>query len=530
MGNDIKSIDLAERVLLEENPRVMMQSIYKRFGEVQALDNASLSLARGEVHALLGENGAGKTTLMNVLSGLYLADSGEIVIDGKKVDIRCPKDAADLGIGMVHQHFELISNFTALENIILGAEGGRMVIDVKSKRKELEKLMPCYGLFVDLDAKVRDMSIGVQQKVEIIKALYRGVSILILDEPTTMLTPQEADCLFAVIDTFTEQGLTVILITHKIKEVLKISDRITVMRHGKPIQTVRTSEASEKLLVEIMMGERSSYNGMSKVELRKTDKVAGDVVLNVEGLTIGEQKQSSVVENVSIKVHVGEIVGLVGVSGNGQREVAEAIYGVRKPNKGKIAICGQQIAGGSVIDSLRAGAFLIPEDRIHQGILPNLSLSETLVLGPHNFLFKDSVMLDFKRINKLGREAIQEYQIKAQDERSCTCLLSGGNIQKAIIARAFLFSSITDLNLLIAFNPTNGLDVMSTQFIHDRLLEIGGCGAGILLISEDLDESMLLCNRIYVFYKGKVAGELARADFDPYVMGAMMSGGGAECV
>jgi general nucleoside transport system ATP-binding protein len=530
MGNDIKSIDFSERVLCEENPRVKMQSICKRFGEVQALDNASLSLAKGEVHALLGENGAGKTTLMNVLSGLYVADSGEIVIDGKKVDIRRPKDAADLGIGMVHQHFELISNFTALENIILAAEGGRPVIDMNSKRKELEELMPRYGLFVDLDSKVRDMAIGVQQKVEIIKALYRGVSILILDEPTTMLTPQEADCLFTIIGSFTQQGLTVILITHKIKEVLKISNRITVMRRGRSIQTVQTSEASEKLLVEIMMGDRSSYNGFSKAEKRKTEKIEGGEVLSVEELTIGEENQPNLVENVSIKVNRGEIVGLVGVSGNGQREVAEAIYGVRVANKGKIAICGQKVTGGSVIDSLRAGVYFIPEDRIHLGILPNLSLSETLILGPHHFLFKDSIMLDFKRTYELGREAIQEYQIKAPNERSATCLLSGGNIQKTIIARACLFSSITDLNLLIAFNPTNGLDVMSTQFVHDKLLEISSSGRGILLVSEDLDESMLLCNRIYVLHKGRVAGELARADFDPYVMGAMMSGGEVECI
>jgi len=525
MSNDISRIKYSEGILREENPRVLMQSINKRFGEVQALDNASLSLEKGEVHALLGENGAGKTTLMNILSGLYVADSGEVAIDGRKVDIHRPKDAADHGIGMVHQHFELISNFTALENIILAAEGGRLVIDMDSKHKELEELMPRFGLHVDLDANVRDLSVGVQQKVEIIKALYRGVSILILDEPTTMLTPQEADSLFSVISSFTKQGLTVILITHKIKEVLKVSNRITVMRHGKCVRTVRTSEASEKLLVEIMMGEKSSYKGFSISEKPKTNKIKSETMLLVEGLTIGEPKQPSLVENVSLKVQNGEIVGLVGVCGNGQMEVAEAIYGVRKPNMGKIAICGKEITGGSVIESLRAGAFLIPEDRIHQGILPNLSLSETLILGPHNFLFKHSLMLNFKRIYELGRQAIEDYQIKAPNERADTCLLSGGNIQKLIIARAFLFSSITDLNLLIAFNPTNGLDVMSAQFVHDRLLEIGSSGAGVLLISEDLDESMLLCNRIYVFFKGRVVGELAHADFDPYVMGAMMTGG-----
>ena len=233
-----------------------------------------------------------------------------------------------------------------------------------------------------------------------------------------MLTPQEADSLFSVIGSFTEQGLTVILITHKIKEVLKVSNRITVMRHGKCIRTIRTSDANEKLLVEIMMGEKSSYKGFSISETPKANKIKSETMLLVEGLTIGEPKAPRLVENVSITVRIGEIVGLVGVCGNGQMEVAEAIYGVRKPNKGRITICNKEVSGGTVIESLRAGAFLIPEDRIHQGILPNLSLSETLVLGPHNFLFKNSVMLDFKRIHELGRQAIQEYQIKAQDERS----------------------------------------------------------------------------------------------------------------
>ena len=529
MRNEIASVDTLKNTFYQEDPRVVMRSVYKRFGEVQALEDASLVLRKGEVHTLLGENGAGKTTLMNVLSGLYMSDRGEIIVDGGKVSIHCPKDAADLGVGMVHQHFELISNFTALENIILAAEGGRPIIDMDAKRKELEALMPRFGLFVDLDTKVKNMAIGVQQKVEIIKALYRGVSILILDEPTTMLTPQEADCLFSIVKSFTEQGLTVILITHKIKEVLKVSDRITIMRRGRSIQTVETSEANEKLLIEIMMGERSSYKGVSIAE-KKKEFNDEQIVVDVKGLSIGESDQPKVVENVNIKVHAGEIVGLVGVSGNGQREVAEAIYGVCPVNSGQIKINNKEVQGGSVYDMLQAGVYFVPEDRIHQGILPHLSLSETIILGPHHFLFKNSLMLDFSRTYELGREAIKEYQIKAPNERADTCLLSGGNIQKAIIARAFLFSEIVDLKLLIAFNPTNGLDVMSTRFVHDKLIEIVSSGKGVLLVSEDLDESMLLCNRIYVMHKGKIAGELGREDFDPYTIGAMMSGGDVECV
>ena len=505
-------------------PRVEMRHVFKRFGDVQALDDAEVSFACGEVHALLGENGAGKTTLMNVLSGLYRADASEVFINGQKVDIRSPADAAALNICMVHQHFELISNFTALENIILAVEGGQTVIDVAAKRKEIQELMPRYGLSVALDSKVKALAIGIQQKTEILKALYRGASILILDEPTTMLTPQESDALFSTIGSFTKQGLTVVLITHKIKEVLAVSNRVTVMRRGKLVRTICTADASEQLLVELMMGEKSSYQAVATHSGRRVDWSACNLALSIEHLGVRDDKQCWVAEDVSIEVARGEMVGLVGVAGNGQREVAEAIYGVRKARTGKITVGGKDITRSGIKDRLKAGVAFIPEDRIRQGILPTMPLADTLVLGPHHFLFGNAIIFDSRKVDRLGREAIREYQIKAPDERIATCLLSGGNIQKVIIARAFLLSTLVNLELIIAFSPTRGLDVMSTRFIHSKLVEVTRACGGVLLISEDLDESMLLCDRIYAMHGGRVAGEFDCSEYDPYAIGAVMVG------
>ena len=384
---------------------VEMRKISKRFGDLQALDEVDFSLNRGEVHALLGENGAGKTTLMNVLSGLYLADSGEILVDGKPIQITRPKDAIDNNICMVHQHFELIPNFTALENIILGKEGGGVVIEMEAQRAKINELMSMYGLAVELDVKVRELAIGIQQKVEILKALYRGASILILDEPTTMLTPQEVDLLFSTITSFARQGLTVILITHKIREVLLISNRITVMRRGKVVQTVATSEASEQALIELIIGQ-TYVKDPSKERIAFT----GDQQFVVEASSLGIKNEKGIwsARDVSFHVRRGEVVGLVGVAGNGQREVAEAIFGLRPVVEGNISVLGKEISKASIRNRLGMGLSLIPEDRINQGILPNMSLSETLVLGPHHFLFGRSILFDKKKANGLARKAIEK--------------------------------------------------------------------------------------------------------------------------
>jgi general nucleoside transport system ATP-binding protein len=501
---------------------VEMRKISKRFGDLQALDEVDFSLNRGEVHALLGENGAGKTTLMNVLSGLYQADSGEIFVEGSAVQINCPRDAIDRNICMVHQHFELIPNFTALENIILGQEGGGIVIDVDAQRAKIEELMSTYGLAVEMDVKVRELAIGIQQKVEILKALYRGASILILDEPTTMLTPQEVDSLFSTITSFARQGLTVILITHKIREVLLISNRITVMRRGKVVSTVSTTRASEQALIELMIGQ-TYVKDPSKERL----PFPGDQqsVVEASGLGIKSEKGIWSARDVSFHVRRGEIVGLVGVAGNGQREVAEALFGLRPVVEGDISVLGKEITKTSIRNRLGMGLSLIPEDRINQGILPNMSLAETLVLGPHHFLFGRSILFNKQKANGLARKAIEKYQIKALDERDPTSLLSGGNIQKVIVARSFLLSELVDSTLLIAFNPARGLDVMSTTSIYEMLIQQRNEGKSILLISEDLDDSLSLCDRVYVMYKGKVVGEFERKTFEPYTIGALMVGG-----
>jgi simple sugar transport system ATP-binding protein len=502
--------------------RVEMRQISKRFGDVQALDDVDFTLARGEVHTLLGENGAGKTTLMNVLSGLYQADTGEIWIDGQPVEIHCPKDALEHNISMVHQHFELIPQFTALENIILGLEGGKPVMDKKEQKRRVQDLMDRYGLSADLDKKVKHLAIGIQQKVEILKALYRGSSILILDEPTTMLTPQEVDALFSTIRTLTKEGLTVVFISHKIQEVLSVSDRISVMRRGRLVKTLSTSEATEGLLVQLMIG-----SGEVSLEVGQDRCVSPfrGTVLSVENLGVQDEKEHWLARDVSLEVTAGEIVGLVGVAGNGQREVAEAIYGMRAAREGQIIIRDTDVTEASVRKRLELGVSFLPEDRIRQGVLPNMTLAESLVLGPHHFLFEGSMMFDEAKANQLAREAIEQYQIVAPNERVSAQLLSGGNIQKVIVARALLLCEFVNSTLMIAFNPTRGLDVMSTNFIRDKLIERRNAGQGVLLISEDLDESLLLSDRIYVMHKGRMVGERTRHEYDPYAIGALMVGG-----
>lgn len=500
-----------------------MRRISKSFGDVQALDDVDFTLARGEVHTLLGENGAGKTTLMNVLSGLYLADSGEIWIGGRSVEIRSPKDALDYNIGMVHQHFELIMQFTALENIILGLEGGKPVIDKKEQIRRVQNLMDRYGLSVNLDKKVKHLAIGIQQKVEILKALYRGSSILILDEPTTMLTPQEVDALFSTIRTLTKEGLTVVFISHKIKEVLSVSDRISVMRQGRLVKTIPTSEATERLLVQLMIG--SGKTSLETGRDRCISRVEG-TILSTENLGVQDDKGQWVARGVSIKVTAGEIVGLVGVAGNGQREVAEAIYGMRASQEGQIVIRNANVTEARVRKRLELGVSFLPEDRIRQGILPTMTLAESLVLGPHQFLFDGSAIFDEGKANRLAQRAIEQYKIVAPNERVSAQLLSGGNIQKLIVARALLLCDLVNATLMIAFNPTRGLDVMSAEFVRDKLIERRNQGQGVLLISEDLDESLVLSDRIYVMHKGHVVGEVARPEYDPYAIGALMVGGG----
>ena len=503
-------------------PRVEMYGIRKSFGEVIALDGVDFKAGKGEIHALLGENGAGKTTLMNILSGLYRLDEGQISINRREVSIHSPLDAIEAGIGMVHQHVELISNFTALENILLGREGSRWKINLDAHRDSAEKLAANYGLSIPLNEPVKSLSAGIQQKVEILKALYHGADILILDEPTTMLTPQEVDGLFSTLRALAEGGLTVIFITHKIKEVLDNCDQITVFRGGRKIDTTSREAASRKMLVQMMVGERGTPPE-NKRPAGPAAALDGLPVLSVRGINTSA-KWGVPLQDITFDIPRGLIVGLAGVSGNGQKELAEALAGLIEIDKGDIHLNGTEVSKLSVSARIARGISLVPQDRIEEGILPSLSLSENFVLGLHPHIFKRRGFFEQDTANELCRNAIQEFNILAKNEHVPSAHLSGGNIQKMIVARSMMISNKTGKNLMIANNPTRGLDIMAASFVHGRLNELRSHGAGVLLISEDLDELCLMCDRIIVIHSGELFGSFDGPDYDIYQIGFLMAG------
>lgn len=494
-----------------------MQGIVKVFGEVAALAGADFSLLPGEIHGLLGENGAGKTTLMNVLSGLYRADGGRIVLDGRPVTITAPREAVALGIGMVHQHSELIGHVPALDNVILGREGGGVFIRRGRRRAEVEALAARFGLAVDLDASVRSLPVGVQQKVEILKALYRGARILILDEPTTLLTPQEVDRLFATLREVTAGGVTVVFITHKIREVLAACDRITVMRQGRIVATVPRAEAEAGRLVELMIGERLPEPA---VDAPPADPIP---LLTVDGLVVTGERQLRIIRQATFTLGAGELVGIAGISGNGQRELGEALVGLRAAQSGRIVLDGVDVTHTSVAARLARGVAFIPEDRLGDGILPRQSVADTLMLGLHRVVFK-GWDYDGRLARDLALRAIAEFHIMCRSPEAPTASLSGGNIQKVLVARALALGERAGGRLLVAMNPTRGLDVPSTRFIHEQMRAFRRRGGAVLVVSEDLDELMGLCDRILVIASGRITGEFPRAAFDAYRIGGLMSG------
>jgi simple sugar transport system ATP-binding protein len=539
-------------------PLLAMEGVVKRFGEVTALAGVDFRAERGEIHGLLGENGAGKTTLMNVLSGLYRPDAGRILLDGQPAAIREPRDAVACGIAMVHQHVELVGHFTALENIVLGREGGGWRLRRSALRGQVEALAARYGLAVPLDVPVARLGVGVQQKVEILKALYRGVAILILDEPTTLLTPQEVETLFATLRALTRGGLLVIFITHKIREALAVTDRLTVMRRGRVIATLPTAAADEGRLVELMIGERlpraadatvAAALGLAGEEPASERHptaapgappmpAAGPAApptaprdasvprLVLEGLTVTDERNRPLVEGVSLTVHPGEILGVAGVAGNGQRELVEAIVGLRSVRRGRILLDSRPIQALPVRERLARGIAYIPEDRLADGILPTLSVTDSLLLGLHHLLFR-GIRLDAHRARALAEEVIAEYRIVCPDPAVRTATLSGGNIQRVVAGRAFRLAALTGHRLLVAMNPARGLDVPATRLIHERLREVRARGGAVLLCSEDLDELMTLADRIAVLRAGRLAGLVPRAAYDPYAIGAAMVGAAA---
>jgi simple sugar transport system ATP-binding protein len=436
------------------------------------------------------------------------------------VEIRAPADALAHGIGMVHQHVELIPTFTALENILLGAEGSAWWLRLDRGRTGVEAIGRRFGLPVPLDTPVGALAAGVQQKVEILKALHRGVDVLILDEPTTMLTPQEVDGLFATLRSLAGGGVMVVFITHKIREILANCDRVTVMRGGVVVGTVEGAATSEAQLVEMMIPQRRPSPGATA---SRGGATAGGVVLALRGVSVASVGRVRALGDCNLEVRAGEVVGVAGVAGNGQRELAEAIVGL-VPAGGALAVGGRDVSRASVGERIAAGLVYVPEDRLHDGVLPGLSVAENLVLGPHAYAFVGHRGFERRIARELAERAIADFDIQTRGTEARAAELSGGNIQKILVARALALAALTRAVALVAMNPTRGLDVRATALVRARLLEFARGGGGVLLISEDLDELIQLTDRIVVVYRGEIMADLPRAEFDVYRLGALMAG------
>ena len=493
-----------------------MRGMTKRFPGVLANDHISFDLRLGEIHALLGENGAGKSTLMNLLYGLYPPDSGEILLKGKPVVIHGPRDAIALGIGMVHQHFMLVPPLTVTENIMLGMEETRgLLLDEVHPAARIREIASRYGLEIDPDAKIKDLSVGLQQRVEIVKALYRNARVLVLDEPTAVLTPQEVEGLFVTLRTLVSQGVSIIFISHKLKEVMAIANRITVLRQGKVVGSTTPAEADEAKLASMMVGRPVLLT------VDKGPSTPAATVLSVRNLKVLSDRRSVAVNGVGFEVRAGEIVGIAGVEGNGQSELVEAITGLRAPASGTVTIGGVEMPQENTRAAIMAGASHIPEDRHKFGMVKDYPLSTNLVLSSFDRPpFAHGILLDQNAIDENARTLVKEFDIRTPSEQTAMGSLSGGNQQKAVVAREFS----RPMKLLIAAQPTRGVDVGSIEFIHRRIVEARDKGTAVLLVSAELDEIMSLSDRILVMFKGQIVGErdgrtATRADVGLLMMG-----------
>lgn len=499
---------------------IEMKGITKVFPGTVANDNVNFDLNKSETHVLLGENGAGKTTLMNVLYGLYQPEKGEIFVNGREAKILGPNDAIKQGIGMVHQHFMLVHNFTIAENIVLGTEPRKgLKIDINKAIKDVEEISNKYGFSIDPNAIIEDISVGQQQKVEILKALYRGAEILILDEPTAVLTPQEIDELGLIIDNLKKQGKSIILITHKLKEVMKMSDRVTIIRRGKVTGTVNTKETNIDELAELMVGRKVS------LEMDKKPQKLGKEVLKVEDLKAKDKRGVNVLKGVNLSVRSGEIIGLAGVDGNGQSEFIEVVTGLRKAESGSIKLNEEEIVNKSSRQIIDKGVGHIPEDRHKRGLILKYSLYENAVLGKHHKTpFSKGIVMDYKAIRKHCNELIEEFDVRTPNDEVNASALSGGNQQKLIAAREIS----KDPKLLIASQPTRGLDVGAIEYIHRRLVSERDNGKAVLLVSLELDEILSLSDKIAVMYDGAIIKVLDRKDATEQKLGVLMAGGSLE--
>jgi general nucleoside transport system ATP-binding protein len=501
-----------------------MENISMFFGPFQALTDVGLQVGEGEIHGLLGENGAGKSTLMNILYGLYQPDEGEISINGSPTKIVSPHDAISQGIGMVHQHFMLVLPLTVTENIMLGQEttieatkplGQIAMLDRKSVAQRIRALSSEYGLMVDPNAVVADLTVGAQQRVEIVKALYRNADILILDEPTAVLTPQEADELFIIMRALIKQGKSIVFITHKLREVLEVADDISVMRAGQMVGSVKPADANQEILAEMMVGRKVL------LQIDKQDAHLGQTVLKIDDLHAQDDRKHMVVNGVSLEVCGGEILGIAGVQGNGQTELAEALTGLRHTASGQIFILGVETTSATPRHVTETGTSHIPEDRQKHGLILSFPIRDNLVLNTYyRKPFAIGIELDFAAIEEQATELVHTFDIRTPSIETKAGSLSGGNQQKVIIARELS----RPVKLLIASQPTRGLDVGSIEFIHRRIVEARDKGAAVLLISAELDEIMSLSDRIAVMYKGKILDTLDAKTATRENLGLLMAG------
>ncbi|MBM3650454.1 MAG: ABC transporter ATP-binding protein [Alphaproteobacteria bacterium] len=498
---------------------IELLGIDKSFGSVHAVRGVSLAIGKGAITGIVGENGAGKSTLMSILYGLYRADAGEIRIDGKAVRMDSPHDAIAHGIGMVHQHFMLVDTFTVLENLILGAEGGALLAGgLAAARAELERLAREYGLSVDPDAKVADLSVGEQQRVEILKVLFRGARILILDEPSAVLTPQETDQLFRILATLRERGVTIVLITHKLREIMAATDQVYVMRQGAIVADRCTAETSPEELAELMVGRKV------RLQLDKVVARPGEVLLAAEHLSLVDRRGVRVLDDVSLELRAGEVVGIAGVSGNGQTELLQILSGIRPPTGGSLTICGRVVDGHHPSDpaEMRAlGLAHVPEDRLRQGMVAAFQAAETAILGYQaEPPFCRNYLIDAPAVGRHCASLMERFDVRPRTPGLLSSSFSGGNQQKLVLAREMA----REPRVLLVGQPTRGVDIGAIEFIHRELVKARDRGCAVLVVSVELDEILALSDRILVMFAGRLMGEVAAADADERTLGLMMAG------
>lgn len=502
--------------MTESTPVIEMRHIVKKFGDFAANDDISIQVQQGEIHALLGENGAGKSTLMNILTGLLQPTSGQILINGKSVAVDSPSKSDALGIGMVHQHFMLIDAFTVTENIILGSEVTKgLSLDTKTAAKKIKQLSEQYGLQVDPYAKITDISVGQQQRVEILKTLYRGADILIFDEPTAVLTPQEIGELITILHNLAKEGKSIILITHKLDEIRAAADTVTVIRSGKSIETFPVAGVSSQELADLMVGREVSFKTV------KQDVETGDTVLRIDNIEVQNSREVTAVKDFSLQVKAGEIVGIAGIDGNGQTELIQAITGLTKVQSGAVILQGKDITNKKPRQITEAGVGHIPEDRLRFGMEVDMTLSENLALQTYykSPLSKGGV-LQPTEIDQVANKLVKEFDVRSAGIQVTAGSMSGGNQQKAVIARELN----RDNELIIAAQPTRGLDVGAVEYIHQRLIAQRDAGKAVLVVSFELDEILNLSDRIAVMNAGKIVGIVNAKDTNKQELGLLMTG------